>query len=247
MKLKLLLAITLFMFSFTGLFAQETYSSSSGEMILSFSNAGYKNYVDNSGNKMDFKSVSDAPRFTVWFHLAYFYNIDFGEHFGIYTGLSMRNIGLITMEKSSNHDVREDVKWKRRSYSLGIPLAIKIGNMDGFYLFAGGQYEWLFHYKEKEFLNSGKRKYTEWFSKRVNAFIPSVFVGATLPGGLSAKFTYALDDFMNRDYSYTNTSGKIVKPYENMDSKIYYFSLFYNARWDAVMAQESSMRKIALL
>jgi hypothetical protein len=66
------------MFSFTGLYAQETYSSSSGEMILSFSNAGYKNYVDNSGNKMDFKSVSDAPRFTVWFHMSYNFNIDFG-------------------------------------------------------------------------------------------------------------------------------------------------------------------------
>ncbi len=224
--------------------AQSFYGSSSGEMILSFSNAAYHGSPYNPGETV---SVSDAPRFTVWFHTSSYLNMDFGEHFGLYTGLGIRNIGFITKEKSSDITINENVKWKRRSYTLGIPFAFKIGNMNGFYFFAGGQYDWLFHYKEKEFLNSGKRKYSEWFSKRVNTFLPSVFVGFTLPSDLSIKFTYTLESFMNKDYSYVDHNGDLVKPYENMDSKIYYISVFYNAKWTNYIEKETTVKKVAVL
>ena len=245
MKLKLLFIITIALFSLNEIKAQGVYGSSSGEVILSFSNAAYHN----NPNAGDYRQVSDAPRFTIWFHTTSYLNFDMSEHFGIYSGLSLRNIGLITMEPSSNPNVTGDVKWKRRSYSLGIPLAFKLGKLDnGFYLFAGGQYEWLFHYKEKEFLNSGKRKYTEWFSSRVNSFLPSVFVGMAFPGGMSLKFTYAMDDFMNKNYSYQDNSGNLIKPYENMDSKIFYISLFMNAKWDEYLEEsQTRIKKIAAL
>jgi len=226
--------------------AQNVYGSSSGEIILSFSNAAYHNQP----NAGDYLSISGAPRFTMWFHSSSYLNVDFNEHFGLYSGLTLRNIGLITMEKSSKPSISEDVKWKRRAYSLGIPLALKLGKMeDGFYFFAGGQYDWLFHYKEKEFLSDGKRKSSKWFSSKVNTFLPSVFLGIAFPSGISLKFTYAMDDFMNKDYSYTATgTGNIIKPYENMDSQIFYISMFFNSRWDKYLEpSETKIKKIAAL
>lgn len=246
MNFKILFSITIFIFAFNIGNAQDTYWSSSGEIILSFSNAAYHNQP----NAGDYLQISDAPRFTIWFHSSSYLNVDLNEHFGFYSGVSLRNIGFITMEKSSNDAISENVKWKRRSYSLGIPLALKLGKMDdGFYFFAGGQYEWLFHYKEKEFLSSGKRKYSEWFSSRVNTFLPSIFAGIAFPRGVSLKFTYTMDDFMNKDYSYSEAgTGAIVKPYENMDSQIFYISLFVNTRWDKYLEKsETKIKKIAAL
>jgi len=244
MKIKLLITFIVIALSFNKINAQEIYGTSSGEVILSFSNAAYHN-TPAAG---DYQQVSDAPRFTIWFHTSSYINFDFSEHIGLMSGLTLRNIGLITMEPSSIPSVVEYVKWKRRSYSLGVPLAFKIGKLnDGFYLFGGGQYEWLFHYKEKEFLYSGKRKFTEWFSSRVNTFLPSVFVGVAFPGGMSLKFTYAMDDLMNKNYSYQE-NGNIIKPYENMDSRIFYISLFMNARWDKYLEEsQTKIKKIAAL
>jgi hypothetical protein len=103
---------------------------------------------------------------------------------------------------------------------------------DDFYFFFGGQYEMFYHYKEKEFLPSGKRKYTEWFSDRVNLFVPSVFAGITIKKGLSIKFTYALDDMMNRNYTMTDVNGVVQSPYRYLDSKLMYVSIFIMMKSD---------------
>ncbi len=218
-------------------FAQnKIYNTTAGEMIFGFSNAAYNQpgippSPDLPNGNVP-GSISDAMRWTIWFHIGSYWHYDFNNTFGMYTGFSNRNIGFITREAATK-ETTDLVKWKRRSYTFGIPLAFKIGSMeDNFYFFAGGQYEMFYHYKEKEFLPSGKRKYTEWFSDRVNLFIPSVFAGITFKKGLSIKFTYTLNDMMNKDYSYSDVNGATIFPYKHMDSKLLYISIFSMMRWD---------------
>jgi hypothetical protein len=237
-------------FGFQKLSAQEFYTTVSGEMIFSWADAAYTQAQggDQLPNGNSAGDINDAMRWTVWFHLHFNFHYDFNKHFGLYTGIGNRNIGFITRENSSfldenGNSTEENIKWKRRAYALSIPLAIKFGNFDKFFFFAGAQYEWLYHYKEKEFMDSGKRKYTDWFSDRVNAFIPSVFVGVSLPYGTTLKFTAMLDNMMNK--SYTDNEGN--QPYKYMDSKIMYISVSSFIRWekDVYTKMEKKESKIA--
>jgi len=217
------------------LYAQKSYATTSGELIFSWSTAEYTK--PGAGDNLMYGnspgSITDAMRFTIWFHLHVNWHLDFNNNIGLFTGIGNRNIGFITKESSSTKDDNSGAfyldKWKRRSYALGIPLALKLGNFKkGYYFYVGGQYEWLYHYKEKEFLTTGKRKQSEWFSNRVNQFLPSAFVGITFPHGLSIKYTLALQDFMNK--SFTDDAGN--QPYKYMNSKIMYISVFNFIRWE---------------
>jgi len=228
------------------LHAQKMYTTASGELIFSCSNAAYTQ--PDAGENLMYGnsegSISDNMRFTIWFHLYINWHIDFNKYFGLFTGIGNRNIGFITYESSSEKDENSNAfysdKWKRRSYALGVPLALKIGNLEkGYFLYFGGQYEWLYHYKEKEFKTTGKRKQTEWFSDRTTQFLPSLFVGVTFPHGLSIKFTYALNDFMNK--SYTDDAGN--QPYKYMDSKIMYISVFNFIRWEKEVHEISEKKE----
>ena len=250
MKKLLTIALLTFVVSFAS--AQSVYNTTAGEMIFGFSNANYNTPEGGdllpNGNTPG--NIEDAVRFTIWFHLGTYWHYDINNTIGFYTGISNRNIGFITSEAASDGITGGNVKWKRRAYSLGVPLAIKLGKLDdGFYIFAGGQYEMLYHYKEKEFLPTGKRKYTEWFSDRVNMWMPSVFGGVSFPKGLSLKFTYNLSNMMNEDYSIEMIGGNHVKPYKYMDSRLLYISVFQMLRWDNVTYKqvEQKSKKIALL
>jgi len=229
------------------LHAQKTYTTASGEIIFSWSNAAYTQ--PNVGEDLMYGnsegSISENMRFTLWFHLYINWHIDFNKNFGLFTGIGNRNIGFITRESSSLRDENSNAfelntKWKRRSYALGVPLALKIGNLEkGYFLYLGGQYEWLYHYKEKEFMNTGKRKQSEWLSNKTTQFLPSLFIGVTFPHGLSIKFTYALNDFMNK--SYTDDNGK--QPYKYMDSQIMYISVFNFIRWEKEVHEISEKKE----
>ena len=116
-----------------------------------------------------------------------------GNYVGLYTGIGVRNVGFITDE--------EGIKTKYRSYMLGAPLALKLGSFkDRFYVYGGGEYEWMFTFKQKTFVDDQKIKYSEWFSNRTPDFIPSVFAGIQFPYGFNVKFKYYLKDFLNHDY-----------------------------------------------
>ena len=222
---KLLLLLFIITISLSS-FSQKHYTAFAGEMIFGFSNAAYTSNNSGLNGRNDAGSISDAMRFTIWVHLGLYSHFDFSKHFGIYTGIVNRNVGFITSEMPSEMKFTSKVKWKRRSYTLGVPLAIKFGDLDkGMYAFVGLQYDMFYHYKEKEFAEDKKRKYTEWFSDRVNLFIPSVFGGITFPDGLSVKVTYALGDMMNKNYVVHTDQGEI-KPYENMDSRMIYTSVY---------------------
>ena len=112
---------------------------------------------------------------------------------------------------------------------LGVPLAIKLGSFkDNFYIYAGGEYELLFHYKQKLFVDGDKTKYSEWFSDRTNRFLPSVFAGVQFPKGVNLQFKYYLDDFLNRDFR--GTDFGVPVSYANYKTQIYYISLSFNLR-----------------
>jgi hypothetical protein len=175
-------ASLLFVCNIYQLDAQKVYTTSGGELILQSGQIEQNN-----------ESVNTNIRLTWWFHSNEYLHFDVIKNAGLFTGISVRNIGFITDE--------DEIKIKYRSYSLGLPLALKIGSLPkNFFIFGGAEYEWLFHFKQKVFVEGEKRKYSEWFSNHTQRFIPSVFAGIQFPGGLNLKFRYYLDDFLNHSY-----------------------------------------------
>lgn len=206
--------------------SQNFYPTTGGELIFSSSNVQFDgDYIDNN------------LRFTMFFHTQQNWHYDFFDNVGMFFGWSIRNVGFITEDLSQNSgfpeivqghsDYNKTIKIKRRSYSLGIPLALKIGSFkNDFFFFAGGEYEWMFHYKQKLFMDDTKYKFTEWASHRVNPLQPSLFGGVQFPGGIQLKFKYYLDDFLNK--SFTGNDFGYEVDYSAFDqSNIWYISLSF--------------------
>lgn len=193
----LFLSLTLFPI---GTQAQRIYHTNGGEVIFSGADVSF-NGIDASTNL----------RFTLFFHTQQHINFDLTNNIGLFTGLGIRNVGFIVEDlyqnvgfsgvTSDDPDWNKSTKIKRRSYSLGFPLALKIGAFDKhFFFFAGGEYEWMFHYKQKLFIDGNKTKFTEWNSDRVNTWVPSLFAGIQFPQGFRLKFKYYMDDFLNTSF-----------------------------------------------
>lgn len=200
------------------------YQTSGGEIIFSFAD-----YRDSTGMK-----TSGPPRFTVFLHLNHKYNIDLTNSMGLAFGLSVKNVGWITNNEtyalaSDMSNVKTYEKVKRRSYTVGVPIMIKLGNLkkDRFIAF-GAEYELLFHFKEKRFLGGQKLKRSNWMSDETNRFLPSVFVGLQTNDWGMIKFQYYLEDFLNS--SYKNQLGEM--PYAGKTSQMMYISWMGNVRND---------------
>lgn len=213
MKRVLTITAVLFVLASINAMAQsKVYKSSGGELIFSFADVQAPGEID----------IRNVPRFSGFFHFQQLWNYDPADAVGFFSGVAMRNVGIIT-------EPSDTFKLKQRAYALGIPLGIKLGSMDKkFFVFAGGEAEMLFHYKEKHFVNGDKvKKRSQWFSDKVNMFNPSLFAGVQLPGGANIKFKYYLFDFLNPDYTET-VNGVEVKPYAGMKSQMMYVSLGFN-------------------
>lgn len=209
MKIRFLVLAVLWLFSLSAR-AQKLYTVSGGEIIFQSASVEKKTNVGNA-------SVNTNLRFTLFFHLGEYLHYDFGDHVGIFSGLGIRNVGFITDEG--------DTTAKFRTYNLGMPLAIKIGSFKkNLFLFGGAEYEWMFHFKQKTFVDNTKTKYTSWFSKHTPAFIPSVFVGLQLPAGFQFKFRYYLDNYLKEDYSYMSA------PQGFNETQVWYISISYQIR-----------------
>lgn len=233
MKKFLFLAIMALLFGANKTSAQ--YWTEGGEIIFSFAD-----YTDSAGNK-----ITGPPRFTIFLHINYKYNIDLGKNLGLAFGGSMKNIGWVTKDEtyalaSNMSDVRPYDKIKRRSYTIGVPVMLKIGNMkkDRF-LALGAEYELLFHFKEKRFIGGEKLKRKVWFSDETNRFLPSVFVGLQMSKFGMIKFQYYLDDFLNTDYK--NTAGEM--PYAGRTSQMMFVSWMGNIRADQVNKENLKRKK----
>ena len=168
--------------------------------------------------------VRSVPRFTFFFNIGHNYNYDFGRNVGFFTGLNLKNIGLITK------DDKDSVKLKRRVYTLGVPVGLKIGDLrKGFFFFFGGAYDLAFNYKEKKFINGDKKeKFNEWFSDRTPLLMPSLFAGIRMHPGFGLKVQYYPKNFFNKEYKETGNSSGNTYPYQNLDAKMFFVTLSYD-------------------
>ena len=210
MKAKAYTAIILLSIFWLAASSQKPYTTTDSEMIFGISD------ITKNGVELD----SDL-RFTLFYHTATYLNHDLSNNFGLFYGIALRNVGFITGDETIGIETYSTVK--RRSYSLGVPLGFKVGSIsDNTFLFMGAEYEWLFHYKEKRFVNDEKvYKEGDWFSRQTNTFVPSLFAGVTFPKGYSITFKYYLDNFMNTNYR----DAQGTRPYSGMNSQLFYISL----------------------
>lgn len=206
--LNLALIASLF-FSVQSFSQDRIYTESSGELIFSFADV-----VKNG------QSISTPMRFSMFFHAGNNFHFDFNDYVGIYTGWALRNIGFITEEAN--------ITTKRRTYSIGIPLALKIGSFPNkVFVYGGGSYEMFFHYKQKQFIDGNKSKYSEWFSDRTERFAPSLFAGVQFAGGINLKFKYYPNDFLNRSFR-GRDFGVDVDYSDFTQTNLFYVALTFN-------------------
>ena len=178
--------------------AKKTYWASVSELIFSAADLGNVRVYD--ANVVNVQQpegtrANPIPRFSAFFHVAQQYHVNFARFAGIYTGLGIRNIGMI-------NNLNDTLRIKQRAYGISIPLAIKLGNMEKrSYLALGAEAEYMFHYKQKVFVGEGRgdkdNKSSEWFSNRVNAFNPGVFVEFNFGKSAYFRLKYYLSDFLN--------------------------------------------------
>lgn len=190
------------------------YVSSGGEAIFSLGNLSING-----------TEHSTPLRFSPFFNVQTWVHMDRNDHFGWFSGLTLRNVGFI-------YDLPgTDIRKKARTYNLGIPLAFKVGDMNGKFVYAGYEVELAFNYKEKTFEKEKKTdKFNVWFSDRVNLFQHGFFVGVQLPHGANIKFKYYLSKFYNKNYSEYDANGAITHPYAPIDANVFYFAVSFMLR-----------------
>ncbi len=186
----------IFIYSTKSINAQDVYSLSSGEFIFSWAEA----------EQYGGEGIQSNVRFTMFFHAGHFWQFDITNNIGFFTGMGLRNVGLITDENING----TDYKIIRRTYNLGLPIAIKLGSFsDHLFVYGGAEYEMPFHYKEKYWSGAhdrsgSKTKYKEWFGNQTERFLPSVFAGIQFPGGVNVKFKYYLTDYLNNTFEHSD-------------------------------------------
>ncbi len=204
--MKQLLLISILFITMIG-FAQEkkVYVTSGGEMIFSFA------AIDNGGS-----TDGSVMRWSPVFNLQTYGNYDFSKHAGLIFGGALRNVGFIYDNPTTGE------KKKYRNYNIGIPVGIKVGNLNKVFFFGGYEIEFPINYKEKTFVDEKKTdKFNVWFSSRVPSYYHSVFAGIQFPYGLNLKFKYYLSEFFNQNY--TESSGN--QPYKGLKANVFYFSI----------------------
>ena len=193
---------------------------------MSFLSYGQSGWYCTSGSETIFSfpifkdpnQDATVVRFAPVMNLQYMMNKDMGKSFGIYTGIAIRNVGFIADDPADG-----SIRKKFRTYNLGVPLGIKLGNMNKLMLYAGVDAEYAFNYKEKTFENDNKvQKNVAWFSNRHRAFTPAVHVGFQFATGLNIKVKYYLNSFFNPDYI------NYASEYERFDANVFYISLNSN-------------------
>jgi hypothetical protein len=188
---------------------EKFYSESGGELIFSFADVTYNG-----------QDLNNKLRFSFFLHMGQHIHYNFSSNMGIFSGYGLRNIGFITEQNN--------IITKRRTYALGVPLALKFGSFDDhFYFYGGGEYELFFHYKQKELVNGDKIKFSEWFSDRTERFVPSLFAGVQFPKGINLKFKLYPGHFINRGFTGTDF-GRPVDYSDYTRSRLFYIALSFN-------------------
>jgi hypothetical protein len=227
---KAILAFYCLLFSFGISKAQNVYSSSGSEMIFSFANSTMEN---SNGDQVDAKNI---VRWAPVINLQSYINYDMSKKAGIFTGLFLRNVGFISdipQDTYLNNPVDpstplNNVRYKFRSYNIGIPLGLKLGTMNKSFIYGGYEIAYSFNYKEKRFVDGSKSNNSVyWFgdaNKRVEPWQHGFFVGIQFPYGANIKFKYYVNNFFVQDYR--DSAGN--QPYQGFESNVFYFSLSFN-------------------
>ena len=177
---------------------QRSYFAAVSEGILSVGNLG-KVTLFNPSDGTSFTENQHSPimRFSTFLHFGEQFHMNFGKSFGLYTGIGVRNIGMINR-------LNDSIKVKQRVYALGVPVGIKLGDMQKrVYLALGAELELFFNYKQKTFLGSGRgdkvEKFNEWFSDRTPLLNPSLFLEFKFKKGTYLKLRYYPLNFLVAD------------------------------------------------
>jgi len=183
--------------------------------------------IFSKGEVLDNESyIPDILRFTCFFHLQYQFHYDAGKHFGLYTGLSIINVGFINSIAVPDGT---SATLKQRSYSFGIPLGFKLGNMPrGNYLAVGAEGECMFAYKQKILYNGNKTIENDhlFSNDHVNLFNPSLFAELRFHNGTYIRFKYYLLNFL-QEKTYMLNIGDYQVAYTPEKSTLYYVSVGY--------------------
>ncbi len=215
---KIIVTIIFCTFFVTSVFSQsKTYVTSGFEIIFS------------EANIIDAKNLeaTSTLRFAPVINPQSMFNVDIRRNIGIFTGLAIRNVGYIYDKYSTvlPDGVNEPIKKKFRTYNLGIPIGLKLGDLNGLFIYGGYEIEFPFVYKEKTYNTAGEKTNTDvfWFSNRTGKRQQSWMVGIQMSRGLNLKFKYYFTEFHNQDFTVNN-----VQPYSGLNSKIWYLSLTAN-------------------
>jgi hypothetical protein len=177
---------------------QRSYFAAVSEGILSVGNLGKVTLVNQSdGVSITENAQSPIIRFSTFLHFGEQFHVNFGKSFGLYTGIGVRNIGMINR-------LNDSIKVKQRVYALGIPVGIKLGDMHKrVYAVLGTELELFLNYKQKTFLGSGRgdkvEKFNEWFSDRTPLLNPSLFLEFKFKKGTYFKLRYYPLNFLVAD------------------------------------------------
>jgi hypothetical protein len=187
------------------------YTTTGGEWIFSSADV-----------KINGANANSIIRFSPVFNFQTQVHRDFSNKIGLMTGIGFRNVGFIYDDPFNTK-----TRYKARTYNIGIPIALKFGDMNGMYFFAGYELEIPINYKEKKFVNEDKVDVSNyWFNGRVPAVYNTLFAGVQLPEGLQLKFKYYVTNFYNKTYQAVDGSGNLYQPY-NFDVNVFYVSISF--------------------
>lgn len=189
------------------------YGMTGAQLIFS------EGHVDDNGG-----IVANTIRFTCFFHLQRQFHYDFGKFMGMYSGFSIINVGFINNLPLPDES---SATLKQRSYSFGIPLGFKFGNMpSGNYLAFGAEGECMFAYKQKILYEGNKTIENDnlFSSDHVNLFNPSLFAEVRFHHGTYIRFKYYVLPFLVNKTS-TLDIGNYQVNYTPEKSTLYYLSV----------------------
>ncbi len=224
--------------------AQNSLNGESG-----FSDDVHKHLYVGSG--LDFAMLSTAfvskpgsntaltvPRFTTVVNIGFAFHYDLNNKIGLISGIGLRNMGFIEKE--------DDMTIKRRVYSLGIPLGIKLGNLAGRnFVFGGLGVDLPFNYREKTFRSrSNKTKYSEWIGDQTPRVLPFLFMGHSWSPGITVKLQYYPANFLNADYETSNIVQQRIKPFAGYNVNIFLLSAGIDIHYGKYRIQERHYRKL---
>jgi hypothetical protein len=161
-----------------------------------YSTAELEQHISYADVVRDGVRIGGIPRYSL-VNFIHKEHLDFSKRFGVFTGFSLRNTGLI-------YNLNEHRRVKERVLTAGMPLGIKMGGMQrGLYVALGGEVELALNYKHKLLVDGNRvAKFNDWFSQRTQLLNPSLFAGVRFRGGETALYLrYYPLNWYNEDFT----------------------------------------------